>query len=138
MSDFIELKRIRLTGSLYNSYCPPTYLNISRPRRYSNPFKMENQKSEKERVDVLVKFRDALKDGLLNFNIEEFVSVVERVEYEGVACWCTKEEMCHGDILIKAYTTFKKHGAWPLGFVPKVIEPEVPREQEIPIQEGLL
>lgn len=137
MAEVRHLTRIRLTGDLYNPQCPPDYLNCARPRRYSNPNKMEGR-SEKERLEVVVKFRDQLMQGLLNFDIEEFVAVIDRVGYTGLACWCRKEELCHCDILIKAYETFKKHGAWPLDYNPKIAKEESVPPMEIPVQEGMI
>jgi hypothetical protein len=88
--------RVRIEGDLYHQRLPAGVVNITRPRRWSNPHPIGKpcrhcDGAIHDRTEAIALFeRDLDHDAA-------------RAELRGkaVGCWCQLDQPCHGDVLLR-------------------------------------
>jgi hypothetical protein len=65
---------------------------IGRGSKWGNPFPIRKDRTRKQAVDMYEKWIK-LKP--------ELMESLHELEGKVLGCWCDKEELCHGDVLIK-------------------------------------
>lgn len=63
-----------------------------------NPFKLKSQGGEYTREESLEKFREVFEEKLKD---EEFREAVKDLKGKKLGRWCSPDEDCHGDIIVK-------------------------------------
>lgn len=77
----------------------PYDIFIGRPSPYGNPFIIGENGTRKE---VLAKFKEYFKH-LSTSNL-----LLDDLNNKKIACWCSMDQSCHGDILIELFNERQK------------------------------
>ena len=83
---------------------PPDTVNVSRPSRWGNPFKVVEGRTQGEAVD---KFRAWLKTDRFRFHAglpkkkQWMLENIETLRGKDLACFCKPGTPCHADILME-------------------------------------
>jgi hypothetical protein len=94
-----RIQRTRLKGAKL----PPNTICVTRPGRFSNPYKIgELNHDTGERVTpgkCLDYFEYYLRRRYPGEQLREFLDPLREADH--IACWCKTSAPCHGDILLK-------------------------------------
>jgi hypothetical protein len=83
---------------------PNNTIVIARPTRWGNPFAIGKPQPETEqaggmtREAAVARFRAELLAGRLQFGVDE---VKGELRGKNLACWCSLDGPCHGDVLLE-------------------------------------
>jgi hypothetical protein len=88
--------RVRIEGDLYHQRLPAGVVNITRPRRWSNPHPIG--KPCRHCAGAVHDRKEAI--ALFERDLDQDAA---RAELRGkpVGCWCQLDEPCHGDVLLR-------------------------------------
>jgi Domain of unknown function (DUF4326) len=76
---------------------PSDAIVISRPSKWGNPFRIDASTS---RTEAIERYAAALAEGsdVLPFTVAD---VVRELAGHDLACWCSLDVPCHGDVLLE-------------------------------------
>jgi hypothetical protein len=78
---------------------PENTVVIARPFRWGNPFAIGTpEEGGRTRQRAVAEYREALLEGRLSFGVDE---VKARLRGKNLACWCSLDGPCHGDVLLE-------------------------------------
>lgn len=107
-------QRIHLSRSR-GAKLPPGTVVVSRPSRWGNPFNWQECQGildSTKKANACIEFKRWL-DGKYGGYLPErrawilsHLHLIREAKY--IACWCKKDENCHGDILIELCGTLHK------------------------------
>ena len=69
------------------------HVRIDRKSKWGNPYTLQNQDDEEERIEVLWKY------ALYLLRNQKLLNSIESLEGKTLACWCFPKHKCHGQIL---------------------------------------
>ncbi len=75
---------------------PANTVNVARPGKWGNPFKITEYRSGQEAVDL---YNWWIKDKLL-LEPEFLAEIKAELGDKNLACWCTRGGPCHANILL--------------------------------------
>jgi hypothetical protein len=73
---------------------------IGRPSKFSNPFIVGKDGT---RSEVIQKFKDYFR------SLPNLPELLKELEGKRIACWCSLDSECHGDVIIALYLERQKH-----------------------------
>jgi Domain of unknown function (DUF4326) len=101
-------RRVRLAGDLYHPQAPPGVVNVTRPRRWSNPHPIGKPcrrcgAAVHDREEAIALFRRDLDEERLGPPSRRRGADAARRELAGrdLACWCPLGQPCHADTLLE-------------------------------------
>lgn len=92
----IRIQRTRKAGDKL----PPNTLCVTRGTLFGNPFPMQN---EADRDRVVIEFREWVNRPEQDDLRREFIERCKKENKKHIACWCSLESPCHGDVWIEVW-----------------------------------
>ena len=75
---------------------PPNTVYVGRPTKWGNPFILDEQNKGKAREEILKNYESWLVSEL-----GDDPHFLDELKGKDLACWCSLDEPCHADILLK-------------------------------------
>ena len=96
------MKPIRITLSRKKGWrMPPNTVNVARPSRYGNPFKVTPERSQAMAVTAF----DLWLKGNFTAGLEReklfLLATLHELRGKNLACWCKPGQPCHADVLLR-------------------------------------